>query len=167
MIYLLDANVLITAHNSYYNIERVGEFWEWLLHQANSNNVKMPIEIIEEVLEGREKDDILLDWMKENKKTFLLDEEVDGKILQRVIDEGYATDLTDDELETIGRDPFLVAYALALPERCIVTTEAAAPSKKRQNRRLPDVCNTFSISCKNTFNLNQELNFRTTWKESI
>lgn len=30
MLYLLDANVLITANNSYYEIGRVDEFWDWL-----------------------------------------------------------------------------------------------------------------------------------------
>jgi len=45
MIYLLDANVLITASNSYYPIDRVREFWDWLLYQANSNRVKMTINI--------------------------------------------------------------------------------------------------------------------------
>lgn len=30
MLYLLDANELITAHNLYYPIDVVPEFWEWL-----------------------------------------------------------------------------------------------------------------------------------------
>jgi hypothetical protein len=30
MIYLLDANILITAANTYYGISRVPEFWSWL-----------------------------------------------------------------------------------------------------------------------------------------
>lgn len=30
MLYLLDANVLIAAKNSYYAFDRVPEFWEWL-----------------------------------------------------------------------------------------------------------------------------------------
>ena len=32
----------------------------------------------------------------------------------RVLEYGYASDLTDEELIRIGRDPFLVAYALGL-----------------------------------------------------
>ena len=30
MLYLLDANVLITANNLYYPIDSVPEYWEWL-----------------------------------------------------------------------------------------------------------------------------------------
>jgi hypothetical protein len=36
MLYLLDANVLITAHNTYYAIDQVPEFWEWIAHQGAS-----------------------------------------------------------------------------------------------------------------------------------
>jgi len=45
-----------------------------------------------------------------NKATLLLGEEVDSDLVQIVVNEGYAHDLTDDELEQIGRDPFLIAY---------------------------------------------------------
>ena len=34
MLYLLDASVLITAYNSYYPIDRVPEYWEWLVHMG-------------------------------------------------------------------------------------------------------------------------------------
>ena len=31
MLYLLDSNVLIDANRDYYPIERVPEFWDWLV----------------------------------------------------------------------------------------------------------------------------------------
>lgn len=64
MLYLLDANILITAANTYYPISRVPEFWSWLQNQAVAGLVKIPIEMHEEVLEGRKEDDELLDWVK-------------------------------------------------------------------------------------------------------
>jgi len=55
---------------------------------------------------------------------------VDIPLVSKVTDEGYAPDLTDDEVEKIGRDPFLIAYALAaVGERCIVTTEVSKPAE--------------------------------------
>ncbi|MBI3208790.1 MAG: DUF4411 family protein [Candidatus Solibacter usitatus] len=36
MLYLLDANILITAHKSYYPLDQVPEFWSWLKHQAEA-----------------------------------------------------------------------------------------------------------------------------------
>ena len=45
MLYLLDASVLIVSSNTYYEIDRVSEYWEWLVYQSESGNVKIPYEI--------------------------------------------------------------------------------------------------------------------------
>ena len=50
MVYLFDANVLITAHKSYYPIDQVPEFWSWLQYQGKIGQIKLPLEIMEEVL---------------------------------------------------------------------------------------------------------------------
>jgi hypothetical protein len=125
MLYLLDANVLITASRLYYPIDQVPEFWSWLQHQATSGFVKIPLEVIEEVRAGRRDNDLLIDWISqdENGDALLLEEAVNAALVQNVVSIGYAADLTDDELEKIGRDPFLIAYALSNPaDRCVVTT---------------------------------------------
>ncbi len=165
MLYLLDANVLITAHNSYYSIEQVPEFWDWLRHQGENGHLKMPLEIIEEVKAGKDGDP-LLDWIKNdaNLDALRLEESVDSTILQRIVSTGYAPDLTDDELEFIGFDPFLAAYALAQPDRTVVTTEVSSPKKTRKNRKLPDVCAAFALPCINTFDMTRRLGFRTKWR---
>ena len=52
-------------------------------------------------------------------------------LVQHVLVTGYGNDLTDVEIEEIGRDPFLIAYALANPsERIVVTTEISRPSER-------------------------------------
>jgi hypothetical protein len=80
------------------------------------------------------------------------------------VSQGYAPDLTDDEVLKLGRDPFLLGYALAAPAAdCIVTTEVSKPSKQRANRRLPDVARDFGIDSCNTFELSRRLDFRTNW----
>ena len=61
MLYLLDANVLITAANTDYAIGRVPEFWAWIRHQGTTGTVKIPVEIYEEILAGRREGDELLD----------------------------------------------------------------------------------------------------------
>src|SRR3546814_8719338 len=60
MLYLLDANVLITAHNTWYGRKRVPEFWRWLIHHGEIGAVKMPAEIYAEVESGT---DELASWM--------------------------------------------------------------------------------------------------------
>lgn len=94
----------------------------------------------------------------------LLDEDVDPPLFQHVVANRYAPDLTDVEIIEIGRDPFLIAYALAGSDRCVVTTEVSKPGKQRQNRKIPDVCNTLGVTCYNPFLVYRALGFRTAWK---
>ena len=57
-----------------------------------------------------------------------------------MIEEGYAVDLDDEEIEIVGRDPFLIAYGLLDPEEsCVVTAELSKPARARANRHIPDV----------------------------
>lgn len=165
MLYLLDANVLITAHDQYYPLDAVPEFWEWLLYMADSKSVKMPLETFEEVTVGHE--DGLVEWMKADglSERLLLDEEVDPMMVRRVLEEGYAPDLSDTEVEQVGRDPFLIAYAWKdARQRCVVSVEASKPSKQRANRRVPDVCASLGVSCCDSFVMMRQLGFTTAWK---
>lgn len=166
MLYLFDANVLITASNTYYPIDQIPEFWSWVQYQGKLGNIKIPVEILEEILAGRKRDDPLLDWIgdKENRNALELDDTVDAAVVQEVVNKGYAPDLTDVELLVVGRDPFIIAYCMGSTERCVVTTEASAPSKKRQNRKIPDVCNSLGVNCCNPFYVNRILGFTTAWK---
>ncbi len=166
MLYLLDANVLIDANRDYYPLERVPEFWEWLENAAGNGHVKIPLEVYEEIKEG---DDELAIWAKQERiKTALrFQEEVEVSLVSRAIDQGYATDLTDDEVEKIGRDPFLIAYALKdAGNRCVVTTEVSKSSRSRANRHLPDVCRDLGIACYHTFEFLRALNFSTRWNST-
>jgi len=162
LLYLLDANVLIDANRDYYPIGRVPEFWEWIEYNGTEDRVKLPLEVYEEFKVG--KDDLAM-WAKEIEEALLLNENADPAIVSRVVVDGYAADLADDEVEKLGRDPFLIAYALSAPEdRCVVTTEVSKPKRERANRHIPDVCADLGIRCCNTFELVRELDFKTGWK---
>jgi hypothetical protein len=166
VLYLLDANVIITAKDSYYAIDQVPQFWTWLIHQGGNGALKIPQEIFDEVKPGSDKTHPFFAWRRDKvtSQALLLDEEVDITLVQRVIEQGYGPKVTDDELITIGADPFLVAYALINPERTVVTTEVSRPSAKRQNRKLPDVCNQFGVKHINTFQMTRALAWNTNWK---
>ncbi len=166
MIYILDTNVLIDANRDYYPINRIPEFWEWLVFMGNAGFVKIPIEIYEEIKEGK---DELASWAKlpEVSSALLLTEEADPSLVSFVVENGYASDLTDDEFDILGRDPFLLSYAMRdNTNRCIVTTEVSKPKAQRANRHLPDVCGALNINCCNTFKFIKDLNFSTRWKNS-
>lgn len=167
-LYLLDANVLITANRDYYSMGMVPVFWEWLLHMAERGHVKMPVETLEEVRDGggKVRKDELVTWLNREDVfgKLLLEEDVDPQIVAAVTAKGYAPDLTDTELEEIGRDPFLVAYAAVdRNNRVVVSIEVSAPGKKRANRRLPDVCRDNGVAVCNTFTMLRELGFTTAW----
>ena len=157
MLHLIDANVLIRADLDYYPLDRVPQFWEWLENMGRNGALKVPLEAYEEVTAG----DALVDWLRANRSTMLLEESVDPGLLSRVVEQGYAPDLTDSEIEEVGADPFIIAYALAArTNRCVVTMEASKPSRQRANRHIPDVCANFNIRCINTFQLIRDLDFR-------
>lgn len=155
-LYLLDANVVITAHETYYPVHRIPRYWEWLLEQATAGVIKMPHRIFEEV---RPEPGPLADWLKrpDVKEAFILREQTVG--VRDVLVTGYAPDLDDVEIETIGKDPFLIAAARAAPDRVVVTKEVSKPSKTRANRKVPDVCKDLGIVAINDFRLYSVLKF--------
>ncbi len=101
MLYLLDANVFIDANRDYYPLARVPEFWEWLVDRASGHHVKIPLEMYEEILAGKEDD--LTCWLKDNRDVLLLDEHVNETLVARVTCQGYAPNLSDEEIERGSR----------------------------------------------------------------
>lgn len=164
MLHLLDANVLIDANRDYYPMERVPEFWAWLAHLARGGRIAMPREVFDEVKTGR---DEVAKWLKHGQTggALLLDEDADPSLVARVVSQGYASDLNEDEVQKLGRDPFLIAAALKDPAgRRVVTTESRKPTAQRANRRIPDVCDRLGVVSLDTFQLVRELDFSTTWR---
>lgn len=160
MLYLLDANVLITAKNQYCEFGRVDQYWEWLAFHAKQGKAKMPLEIHEEITRGK---DELSEWAKSCKGDLALQEEVDVALIRQVIREGYAPDLTEVEIEAVGRDPFPIACALADRDNRTVVTGEKRSNKQRQNRPVPSVCADFSVKSCNQWDFGRALDFRTDW----
>ena len=159
MVDLLDANVLIDANRLYYPMDRVPEFWQWLVAMGEQGAIKIPVEVYEKVTEAG---DELSQWLKDHRDSLRLDEMIDPSLLQQVVDEGYAPDLDDVEQEKLNEDPFLIAYALVdVGSRRVVTTERSRPSATRANRKVPDVCDQFEVHHCDTFKLIRDLDFRT------
>lgn len=170
MLYLLDANTLIDAKRDYYPIDRVPEFWEWLIFKGEEGHIKIPAEVYEEFSDTRDKDgnkDPLAGWAEqpEVKEALFFAEEAEQDLVARITYGGYVANPSDDEIDRIGRDPFLLSYALKdLENRCIATTESSKPTRQGANRHVPDVCRDFGIKCINNFELIKVLNFSTNWR---
>lgn len=169
MLYLLDANVLITAQNQYYSIDMVPEFWDWLLHMARQGVIKMPIETFDEVREGaKTRKDALSIWISDDAvtETLVLKEDVDIDVVQAVLANAYADDLDDTEIEQIGEDPFLIAHACKdVQARCVVSNENSKPKSTRANRKVPNACADVGVQCCDTFAMLRKLGFTTGWQK--
>lgn len=160
VLYLLDANVLIDAANGFFQLERVPQFWAWLLDEVEAGRIAVPTEIWEEFKEGK---DDLGEWARTDavKQHLLLEEQAEPSVVGRVVRDGYAGDLKDAELIELGRDPFLIAYAYTSPgNRAVVTTEVSKPGKRRGRRHIPNVCDDLGVKCLNTVELINALDFR-------
>ena len=151
---------MIRAHEDYYPIDRIPQFWAWLASMGKNGIVKVPYEIYAEIAISA---GAVHDWLTESAtaKIMILDQKIDPVLLNTVLAKGYAPDLNDGEIEEIGNDPFLIGYGLVNPtEITVVTKEVSKPSKQRANRKVPDVCKAFGIRSINDFDLYRELNFK-------
>jgi hypothetical protein len=158
-LFLLDANVLIRAHEDYYPVDRIPGFWAWLLTMAESNRVKMPIEIYREASGSP---DPRGQWLRQPavRAAIVLAELTDRPRVQRVIDEGYGPNLDEVELQKLTRDPFLIAAALGSGDRVVVTRERTKRSQRGASRKIPDVCEDLGIPCVDDFECWRRLDFR-------
>lgn len=157
-LYLLDANVLIRAHEDYYPVDRIPAFWTWLLGQAEANVIKMPRVIFDEL---KPPPGPFAAWLAQRhvRDTLVLKESIPVSLVRRVSNDGYALNLTDVQLEALGKDPFLVAAAMLGSDRVVVTMEVSKPSKTGPNRKVPDVCKSMGITPISPFELYRALNF--------
>lgn len=110
MIYLVDANVVMEAANTYYRHAWVPEFWMWMRHHADAGIIKMPIEIFSEIKDGTKDGtkDELFSWAtdKGNKAALLLATEASprshsGSTGERLLDRPYRRATSSDRPRSI------------------------------------------------------------------
>ena len=150
-LYLLDANVLITANSDYFPRRRIPQYWEWLLVKAESNTVKIPLEIYQEITPA---DDNFSKWIEseETQTKLILSENFNNNIRKRVLSEGYS--ISESRNENQNNDAILMAYAMANKSRVIVTKEG------KGRKKIPSVCKKLGIEYMNDFEFQEECDFR-------
>lgn len=79
MIYFLDADFLIRAKNEHFQIDRVPEFWDWLVQNGRAGKIKIPLPIYEEIVR---REDPLKDWLSSNKEILRIE---DPDALERLL----------------------------------------------------------------------------------
>ena len=97
MLYLLDADTLITGDRRAYPLRRFPIFWEWLLRQGEAGRVKVSQEQYEEVTAGRGD---LVNFLEERntRSALMLAEQVDPEMVADTTLNGYG-DLNVNEVD--------------------------------------------------------------------
>lgn len=163
MLYLLDADTVITGDRGAYPLRRFPVFWEWLRHQGDVGTVKVPQEQWEEITAGKGE---IVDWLcaDEVRDALLLEEDLDPALVADTTLQGYGV-LDENGVELVGRDPFLISYGrVDLGRRTVVTFEVSKPAKRGANRKVPDVCRDFQVPCCSLFEMIEALDFTTHWQ---
>ena len=168
MQYLLDSNVLITANSTYYEIDRIPHFWDWIARQAVLNTVKLPEQMMKEITPNN-KYDTFLKWLAANSVALTLNPENIQRFSTVVLRRGYGINESEQLAagfsESNANDAILVAHALAdKANRKVVTLESVQetgnPLPLPRRRKIPLVCRELGVECINTFDLIRELDFK-------
>ena len=171
-MFILDADVLIRAKKTYYQFERVPEFWDWLAHQAEIGEVKMAAETWDKIgNKPRGRRDDLAEWAIVNKDNLVVaDRSYDarfGEVLEQY-ERTNGSPLTEADIVRIGDDYQLIACALQNGAAVVsgeVASNAIGPSRK-----VPNVCDDLGVECidldglKGVPGLVDRLDFRTNWR---
>ena len=165
--FLVDANVLITAHHGYYALDLCPGFWDCLIHHSNAGRI-LSIDRVRDELVGY--GDALSDWVRDIAPPELfvpsLGEAVTDsyrEVMRWVYANNQFSLQAKDEFSR-GADGWLVAYA-RVHNVIIVTLEAHHPDARRRVP-LPNVCEQFGVPRVNTFEMLNELGVYFDWRNS-
>ncbi len=152
--YLIDSDVLITAKNRYYAFPICPGFWDSLLHGHSLGHIHSIDRVRQELLLGRSDDD-LVRWVGQSvPEGFFLSSDAGAviaaftRVMLWVTRHAQYYDEAKAKFAS-GADGWLVAHGMA-GGKTVVTNEQPRPESRNQIK-LPDVCNAFSIDFEDTF----------------
>jgi hypothetical protein len=160
-VYLLDANVFISAARLYYAFDIVPGFWNALAQQANHGNIISIDRVCDELNRG---DDELVTWINGQFNSFVSTDnpEVLGKYRKMMMwayNQPQFTDAAKDEFARADyADPWIVAYAAA--HNCVVVTLEELKFDIRRKIPIPNVCKAFGVDYINTFQMLRSLKIK-------
>lgn len=156
--YLLDANVFIQAHRSYYPLDICPGFWKALLQQHDHKRVFSIDRIKKEITEGG---DQLKQWANQSAPKTFFKKTADTavvawyqKMVEWVSNEPQYTTGAKAEFANVA-DGWLVAYAKS-NGLVVVTQEVPSPSIKRKVP-IPNLCDKFDVEYVNTVEMLRQL----------
>lgn len=164
-IFLLDANVFIQAHRSYYAFDICPGFWRCLIHYFKLGKLLSIDRVRSEMVD--KKGDILEKWVKEKipKDMFVStkkDVEVGNayrEMINWIESKNYKAEVVSKFSDSA--DGWLVAYAMAHDVE-LVTTEVY--NKEAKNRiPIPNICEQFNVRYRDSFSMLRSLGIEFRW----
>ena len=154
-VFLLDANVLMTAARNYYAFDIAPCFWTSLSQKAERGEQRSIDSVRDEINRGN--DELVL-WINQSFLNYFFETD-SADVLQKYTEimtwsqeqELYSSAVKDDFARFDHADPWLVAYALV--NRCIIVTlESPNPATKKKIP-IPIICEAFGVRWINTFDM--------------
>lgn len=154
--YLVDANILLQAANTYYSFRHVPGFWEWMRGQILQGVIRTASLVADEIAHPAE----LVDWVDSVAACgFYVDSsrpDIQAKfseIAAWIVAQPFGPEHIAKFLN--GADPWIIAAA-CVDNATVVTQEQAVPANSKKIK-IPNVCGVFGVTCINTFEMNDEL----------
>lgn len=161
-VYVLDANVFIEAARRYYAFDLAPGFWQGLIDYGEDGQVESIDRVKHELARGK---DQLAAWANSNfSDAFVSTDRTEvirgyADIIAWVESQAQYSDAAKANFAS-GADGWLVAYA-SIEGRVVVTQEVPAPDARRKVP-IPNVCDTFSVTFVDTFEMLRTLGIRFT-----
>ena len=153
--YLLDSNVFISSHQTFFAMDICPGFWDWLEAMKNADRIVSINRVFGEITDQEDK---LCDWAKARVGWFLPDNDQMAKSLPEVSTWVHSAVVSgspyDQPAKTKwmgnGADQYLVAYAKG-NGLTLVTQEIH--SNKPTEVKIPTVCRGLNVPCLNLFKM--------------
>jgi hypothetical protein len=142
VIYIFDSGPLIWMFRYYYP-DRFPSLWEQFDDLIENKRIISVKEVSRE-LDGQE--DLLANWIRDNKKIFQEPTQNEMIFIGRIFQVLHFQDLVRKQERLQGKpvaDPFVIAKANSIQNGVVVTTEKF----KENAAQIPNVCKYFNIPC--------------------
>jgi hypothetical protein len=165
-LYLLDANIFITAARGFYSFDFGYNFWNFLVQKAKNNEVASIDKVFDEIKNG---DDELKSWAKTHFSDYFFDTKSSDEILENYAKlmnwvenkKGkYKQDAIDMFIKPNNADAWLIACAMTDKEKFIVVTFEKKDDNTRSRIKIPNVCEEFGIKYCDLYKMLKNLNFK-------
>ncbi len=144
MIYVFDSGPLIWMFRYYYP-DRFPSLWEQF-HELIDDQRIISVKEVSRELDGQ--DDLLADWINNNKPIFQEPTQNEMLFIGEIFQVSHFQGLVRKQERLQGKpvaDPFVISKANSVQSGCVVTTE----KYKENASQIPNVCKHFNIPCIN------------------